>query len=199
MMTFNCLQTIHLVFPFLCFQIKNPKSMASSLKNLSTYDESNIPNAADMSFGIVVADWNKHITHALYEGCMETLAKHGAKADDIHVIQVPGTFELPSGARLLASRHKELDAVICIGCVIKGETKHDEYINLSVANALQTLSIGAGKPFIFGVLTPNDEQQALDRAGGKHGNKGVEAAVTAIRMAELKIELSGRKKGTIGF
>jgi 6,7-dimethyl-8-ribityllumazine synthase len=173
--------------------------MASSLKNLSTYDDSNIPDASTMNVGLVVADWNQHITHALYEGCMETLTKHGMDADNIKVVQVPGTFELPSAARMLISRHTELDAVICIGCVIKGETKHDEYINLSVAQGLQSLSLMTGKPCIFGVLTPNDEQQALDRAGGKHGNKGVEAAVTAIRMAALKIDLSGKKKGTIGF
>ncbi|MBL7816847.1 MAG: 6,7-dimethyl-8-ribityllumazine synthase [Saprospiraceae bacterium] len=173
--------------------------MASALKNLSHYDDTNIPSAQDMTFGIVVSDWNQHITHALYEGCLDTLSKHGAKEDNIFVVQVPGTFELPAAARLLAGQHPSVDAVICIGCVIKGETKHDEYINLSVANALQNLAIAMSKPFIFGVLTPNTEEQALDRAGGKHGNKGVEAAVTAIRMAALKQDLTGRKKGKIGF
>jgi 6,7-dimethyl-8-ribityllumazine synthase len=173
--------------------------MASALKNLSQYDENNIPSAAELTFGIVVADWNAHITHALYEGCLDTLKKHGAKEENIHTLQVPGTFELPSAARMLASKHPSVDAVICIGCVIKGETKHDEYINMSVANALQNLSIAMNRPFIFGVLTPNDEQQALDRAGGKHGNKGVEAAVTAIRMGAMRQTLVGAKKGTIGF
>jgi 6,7-dimethyl-8-ribityllumazine synthase len=171
--------------------------MASALKNLSTYDDSTIPAADEMTFGIVVADWNAHITHALYEACYETLLKHGAKAENIHTIQVPGSFELPAGARLLAGRHNS-DAVICLGCVIRGETNHNEYINQAVANGLVNLSIATGRPFIFGVLTPNDEQQALDRAGGKHGNKGVEAAVTAIRMAALKRgDMEGRKK--IGF
>ena len=173
--------------------------MASSLKNLSSYNDATIPSAADMIFGVVVAEWNEHITHALYEGCIETLLKHGAKEENIHVAQVPGAFELPTAARLLAARFPAVDAVICMGCVIKGETKHDEYINLSVANALQNLSITLSKPFVFGLLTPNDEQQALDRAGGKHGNKGVEAAVTAIRMAGLKQDLDGKKKGKIGF
>ncbi len=173
--------------------------MASALKNLSQYDENSIPSAKEMSYGIVVSDWNAHITHKLYEGCYETLIKHGAEADNIHVVQVPGTFELPAAARMLAQRHSTIDAVICIGCVIKGETQHDEYINMSVANALQNLSIASGRPFIFGVLTPNNEAQALDRAGGKHGNKGVEAAVTAIRMSKIREDLSGRKKGTIGF
>lgn len=150
-----------------------------------------------MSFGIVVAEWNAHITHALYEGCFDTLLKHGAKADNIHTVQVPGSFELPAGARILNGQ-KNVDAVICLGCVIRGETNHNEYINSAVAQGLVNLSIATGKPFIFGVLTPNDEQQALERAGGKHGNKGVEAAVTAIRMAALRKEFSeGKKK--IGF
>ncbi len=171
--------------------------MASALKNLSTYDETNIPDAAEMSFGIVVADWNRDITHAMYEACLETLLKHGAKEENIHVAQVPGAFELPSGARIMASREK-LDAVVCLGCVIKGETQHDEYINNAVATGLMNLSITTGKPFIFGVLTPNTHEQALDRAGGKHGNKGVEAGVTALRMAALKREKPEGKK-SIGF
>lgn len=158
--------------------------MASALKNLSTYDDSNIPDASDMSFGIVVADWNKDITHALYQGCIDTLEKHGAKPENIHLVQVPGTFELPSAARILAGKEK-LHAVICIGCVIKGETQHDEYINTAVAQGLVNLSIATSLPAIFGVLTPNTHEQAVDRAGGKHGNKGVEAAVTGIRMAAL--------------
>lgn len=171
--------------------------MASALKNLSTYDENNIPNGKDLNIGIVVADWNAHITHALYEGCFDTLIKHGVEEQNIKTVQVPGTFELPTGAKLLLAS-KGYDAVICIGCVIKGETKHDEYINNSVAQGLVNLSIMSSKPVIFGVLTPNDEQQALDRAGGKYGNKGVEAAVTALRMAVLPKELK-TVKSTIGF
>ncbi len=164
--------------------------MASALKNLSSYDDASIPDAGEMSFGIVVADWNAAITHALYEGCYDTLLRHGAKADKIFTAQVPGSFELPVGAKMLATRHNP-DAVICLGCVIQGETKHNEYINNAVASALTYLGITTGKPFIFGVLTPNDEQQALDRAGGKYGNKGIEAAVTAIRMAALSKNLNG--------
>lgn len=171
--------------------------MATANKNLSSYDVSTIPSAEELIFGIVVAEWNAKITHALYEGCFDTLIKHGAKEENIHTVQVPGSFELPSGARMLAG-NKKLDAVICIGCVIQGETKHNEYINNAVANGLINLSIASGKPVIFGVLTPNDEQQALDRAGGKHGNKGVEAAITAIRMAALKQSLTEPAK-TIGF
>ena len=171
--------------------------MASALKNLSAYNDSSLPTADEMTFGIVVAEWNPHITHALYEGCYDTLVKHGAKPENIHTVQVPGSFELPAGARILAGRHHP-DAVICLGCVIKGETNHNEYISHAVAHGLTSLSIASGRPFIFGVLTPNDEQQALDRAGGQHGNKGVEAAVTAIRMAALKNEKpEGKRK--IGF
>ncbi len=171
--------------------------MASSLKNLSAYDDSSIPAANEMCFGIVVSEWNKEITHALYEACYDTLIKHGAKPDHIYTEQVPGSFELPAGAKILASGEK-VDAVICLGCVIKGETSHNEYINQAVATALAHMSMVSSKPFVFGVLTPNDQQQALDRAGGKHGNKGVEAAVTAIRMAALK-QKYGVSKQKIGF
>ena len=171
--------------------------MASAHKNLSTYDESQLPDASPMRFGIVVADWNADITHQLYAGCHATLLKHGAAENNIHTVQVPGTFELPAAARMLAGREK-LDAVICLGCVIKGETKHDEYINNAVSQGLVNLSIATGQPFIFGVLTPNTHQQAQDRAGGKHGNKGVEAAVTAIRMAGLYRESQSGKQ-SIGF
>lgn len=170
--------------------------MASAAKNLSSYDENTIPSSENMSFGIVVAEWNAAITHALYEGCFNTLTKHGAKEDNIKTIQVPGSFELPAGARMLASQHK-LDAVICLGCIIKGETKHDEYISNAVATGLMNLSIASGQPFIFGVLTPNNEEQARERAGGIHGNKGVEAAVSAIRMAALHKNITTKPK--IGF
>ena len=171
--------------------------MASARKNLSTYDESDIPSGEAFKIGIVLAEWNKDITHALYEGCYDTLIRHGVKPEQIFTAQVPGSFELPAGARLLAGS-ESLDAVICLGCVIKGETRHNEYINQAVAQGLVNLSVASGLPFIFGVLTPDNEQQAKDRAGGKHGNKGVEAAVTALRMAGLRSSL--QKKGKrIGF
>jgi 6,7-dimethyl-8-ribityllumazine synthase len=171
--------------------------MASALKNLSAYDEKNIPDIKGLKFGVVVSEWNNEITHALYQGCFDTLIMHGATQDDIKTIQVPGAFELPGAAKMLASSDK-LDAVICIGCVIQGETKHNDYINHAVATGLTTLNIATGIPFIYGVLTPNDEQQAKDRAGGKYGNKGTEAAVTAIRMASIKKYLS-EPKSKIGF
>jgi 6,7-dimethyl-8-ribityllumazine synthase len=171
--------------------------MATSLKNLSIYDDATLPDASGMRFGIVVAEWNAHITHALYEGCYDTLVQHGAKAEHIHTMQVPGAFELPAGARILNGQHT-VDAIICLGCVIQGETRHNEYINHAVANGLVNLSIATGKPCIFGVLTPDNEKQALDRAGGQYGNKGVEAAVTAIRMAALRKQ-TGSGKSSIGF
>ncbi|MDB4443567.1 6,7-dimethyl-8-ribityllumazine synthase [Saprospiraceae bacterium] len=172
--------------------------MASALKNLSDYNEANLPSAKNMKFGIVVADWNAKITHALYEGCFETLIKHQAKEENIKTVQVPGTFELTVAAKILLQNQK-YDAIICIGCVIKGETNHNEYINNSVALGLTNLGLASGIPCIFGVLTPNDEQQAIDRAGGKYGNKGVEAAVTAIRMSALKENLKKAEKKSIGF
>jgi len=171
--------------------------MASALKNLSEYKEENMPSAKTYKFGIVVSEWNAKITHALYEGCYDTLLKQGAAEANIHTLQVPGSFELTAGAKMLMDSQK-LDAIICLGCVIKGETRHNEYINYAVANGLTNLSMVYGKPFVFGVLTPDTEQQALDRAGGQHGNKGVEAAVTAIRMAAVKGSLKGSNK-SIGF
>lgn len=171
--------------------------MASALKNLSQYDESNLPDGGKLSFGIVVSDWNASITHSLYEACFDTLVKHGVKEESIHTVQVPGTFELPTAAKMVLSYHNP-DAVICLGCVIKGETKHDEYINNAVSAALANLGMVSGRPVIFGVLTPNTEEQAKERAGGKHGNKGVEAAVTGLQMAALKKKMSTSKK-SIGF
>ena len=171
--------------------------MSSAIKNLSTYSESDLPSAEEMKFGIVVSDWHPEITHALYEGCLETLTKHGAQEENLQVIQVPGSFELTAGARLLAGRHT-LDAIICLGCVIQGETKHNEYINNAVASGLTSLTLGSGIPCIYGVLTPNTLEQAQDRAGGKYGNKGTEAAVTAIRMAGLKKSMAKSSK-RIGF
>lgn len=171
--------------------------MSSSLHNLSSYDPSTAPSAEPFSFGIVVSEWHADITHALYDGCVQTLLAHGAKEENIHTAQVPGSFELPLGAQLLASG-KKVDAVICLGCVIKGETPHNDYINRSVASALSQLSLVSSKPFVFGLLTPDTLEQAQDRAGGQHGNKGVEAAVTAIRMAALRQEITSPKK-KIGF
>lgn len=158
--------------------------MATQYKNLSSYNESTIPSAAGMKFGIVVSEWNDKITYALRDGAVATLIKHGASQNDISVVSVPGSFELTLGAQLLAQ--KNLDAVICLGCVIQGETPHFDYICQGVAYGITELNIKFNIPVIFGVLTTNTIQQAEDRSGGKHGNKGDEAAITAIKMVQLK-------------
>jgi 6,7-dimethyl-8-ribityllumazine synthase len=172
--------------------------MASTNKNLSTPELDQLEKLENVKIGIVTAEWNHEITFAMREGCINELKKYGCDDDDLLSINVPGAFELPSGAKLLLSNNK-LDAVICIGCVIKGETKHDEYISNAVASGIMTLSVVSGKPVIFGVLTPNDEQQALDRAGGKHGNKGIEAAHSAIKMIHLASAVKKLDKKKIGF
>lgn len=159
--------------------------MASSLKNLSSYDPNHVPDASGMKFGIVVSEWNEEVTAALTEGAMNTLKKHGCKEENIKIITVPGSFELTFGCRLLADKHA-LDAVIALGCVIQGETKHFDYICQGVTHGITELNLEYDIPFIFGVLTTNNQEQALDRSGGKHGNKGDEAAITAIKMVGLR-------------
>lgn len=141
-----------------------------------------------MRFAIVVSEWNTEVTEALYTGAKETLMKFGVKEDDVVRRNVPGSFELTLGAQLMAER-KEFDGIICIGVVIQGETKHFDFICDAVSQGITNLNIKYNLPVIFGVLTPNTMQQALDRAGGVHGNKGDEAAITAIKMAVLKKEL----------
>jgi len=171
--------------------------MSSADKNLSSIDISSIGDCSEYTIGIVTSEWNDQITKKLCKGAVKTLKACKVKAKNIIQIQVPGSFELPLGAKMLF-QEKHPDAVICIGCVIKGETKHNEYINSSVATALTNLSLVSGIPFIFGVLTPDNKQQALDRAGGKHGNKGDEAAYTALKMIALKKDIKS-KKTKIGF
>ena len=155
--------------------------MASNLKNLSTYSGKNIRNISDKRFGIAVAEWNAEVTESLFSGAYDTLLKHGAKKENLIRKNVPGSFELPLAAQWMAQSN-DIDAVICIGCVIQGDTKHFDFICQAVANGLIDVSLKYNKPVIFGVLTPNTQQQALDRAGGKHGNKGDEAAIAAIKM-----------------
>lgn len=155
--------------------------MASSLKNLSQYSDKNLIDISSKKFGILVSEWNEEITESLFSGAVETLLKHGAKKENIFRNNVPGSFELPLAAQWLAAMD-EIDAVICIGCVIQGETRHFDFICDAVAHGITNVGLKYNKPVIFGVLTPNNQQQALDRAGGKHGNKGDEAAITAIKM-----------------
>ncbi len=158
--------------------------MASNLKNLSDHDPSTILDGTSWKFGIVVSEWNEEITAALLEGAMDTLGKHRVKKENIKVITVPGSFELPFGARVVAEQFSP-QAVICLGCVIQGETSHFDYICQGVTKGIAELNLDYDIPFIFGVLTTENLQQAKDRAGGKHGNKGDEAAVTALKMSAL--------------
>jgi 6,7-dimethyl-8-ribityllumazine synthase len=156
--------------------------MASSLQNLSEHDPDKVPSGTGKTFGIVVSEWNGEVTSALLQGCTDTLLQYGVAQQDIYIKHVPGTFELPFGAQRLAEQH-HLAGIVCIGCVIKGETKHDEYISHATAQGIMQLGLTLRIPVIFGVLTPNTQEQAKERAGGKHGNKGVEAAVTVLKMA----------------
>jgi 6,7-dimethyl-8-ribityllumazine synthase len=155
--------------------------MASNLKNLSEFSTENLPDISWKKFAIIVADWHADITGPLAKGAKDTLLAHGAKESNIFEISVPGSYELSFGAQVYAQKD-EIDAVIAIGCVIQGETKHNDYINNAVAQGLTSVALKYNKPVIFGVLTPDTHQQALDRAGGIHGNKGDEAAITAIKM-----------------
>ncbi|ALL08256.1 6,7-dimethyl-8-ribityllumazine synthase [Pedobacter sp. PACM 27299] len=161
--------------------------MATQLKNLSDFSHTTVPNGSDYKIAIAVAEWNAEITGSLYNGALKTLLEHGVAEENILSIAVPGTFELTSAADLLLKKHQDLNAVICLGCVIQGETKHFDFICDAVANGITQVSVKHSKPVIFGVLTTNDLQQAIDRAGGKHGNKGDEAAITALKMSELSV------------
>jgi len=164
--------------------------MATQLKNLSDFSGTEVPSAAPFHFGIIVAEWNAKITNALYQGAYQSLIDYGALTDNIYTYSVPGSFELTSGADILLKNSK-VNAVICLGCVIQGETRHFDFICSAVANGLTNVAVKYSKPVIFGVLTTDNERQAFDRAGGKHGNKGVEAAVTAIKMAYLAETING--------
>lgn len=155
--------------------------MATSLKNLSDYSGKNIADISEKKFGIVVSEWNEEVTEALYSGALDTLLENGAKKENIIRKNVPGSFELSLGAQWMAEI-EEIDAVICLGCVIQGETRHFDFICDAVAHGIKDVNLKFNKPVIFGVLTTDNQKQALDRAGGKHGNKGDEAAITAVKM-----------------
>lgn len=157
--------------------------------NLSDYNPAEVPSGRDYRVGIVVAEWNREITDALAQGAIDTLREHGVEEENIRLVHVPGSFELTTGADLMLSNDEELDAVICIGCVIQGDTRHFDFICEAVSQGVTNVALKHEKPVIFSVLTTNDMQQAQDRAGGKHGNKGVEGAVTALKMIKLKKEL----------
>ena len=153
-------------------------------KNLSEYNIANVPDASNMCFGIVVSEWNSEITGALLDGCVSTLEKHVAIPENIHVKTEPGSFELIYGAHQM-TLNDGFDAVIILGCVIRGETPHFDYICEGVTAGIARLNATSQTPIVYGLLTCNDEQQAKDRSGGRLGNKGDECAVVAIKMAKF--------------
>ncbi|GAB4233361.1 MAG: 6,7-dimethyl-8-ribityllumazine synthase [Ekhidna sp.] len=159
--------------------------MSSADKNLSDVHITPSIDLGKYKFGIVVAEWNEQVTESLYSGAYQTLIGAGVKRDHIERMNVPGTFELSLGGQWMAERD-DIHAVICLGCVIQGETRHFDFICDAVANGITNVSLKFNKPVIFGVLTPDTMKQALDRAGGKHGNKGDEAAATAIKMLGIR-------------
>lgn len=158
--------------------------MATALRNLSSYDATKVPDASNMCFGIVVSEWNPEITGALLEGAVNTLERHGTIPENIHVKTVPGSFELIYGAHQMVL-NGGYDALIVLGSVIKGDTPHFDYICQGVTTGIARLNTTSEIPIIYGLLTTDNLQQALDRAGGKLGNKGNECAVDAIKMAKF--------------
>ncbi|MEQ8624583.1 MAG: 6,7-dimethyl-8-ribityllumazine synthase [Vicingaceae bacterium] len=164
--------------------------MATANQQLSSYDTEGLPSASDMKIAIVVSEWNDKITNGLLDGARNTLLKEGIKADNLSIHFVPGSYELPLGAQFLLEK-ATIDAVICLGCVIQGETKHFDFVCQGISQGIKDVSLKYNKPVIFGVLTDNTLQQSIDRSGGKLGNKGVEAAVSAIKMVALQRNIEG--------
>ncbi len=160
--------------------------MATENKNLSEYDKTIIPNSKNFRFGIVVSEWNEQITQGLFQGAFDALIDCGAIKENIVRWDVPGSFELIYGCKKMQQSYDMLDAVIAIGSVIKGETKHFDFVCEGVTQGIKDLNINSDIPVIFCVLTDNTLQQSIDRSGGKHGNKGTEAAIAAIKMAQLR-------------
>ena len=158
--------------------------MATENKDLSSYDPGELPNTKGLRFGIVVSEWNEQITSSLFQGARATLLDCGVAANHITSWQVPGSFELLFGCKKMIATQK-VDAVIAIGSVIRGETAHFEYVCSAVAQGIKDLNVNGEVPVVFCVLTDDTLDQAIARSGGKHGNKGVEAAVAAIKMAVL--------------
>jgi len=159
--------------------------MATVNKNLSQYDKNSVPNAKDFRFGIVVSEWNETITAGLYKGAVEALLENGALQENIVSWDVPGSFELIYGSKRMLET-QNVDAVIAIGSVIQGETKHFDFVCEAVSQGIKDLNVQTDVPVVFCVLTDNNMQQAIDRSGGIHGNKGTEAGIVAIKMAFLR-------------
>jgi len=160
--------------------------MATENKNLSQYDKNTLPNVSQLSFGIVVSEWNETITEGLFQGALATLLDCNVKPENIFRWNVPGSFELIYGCRKMMEIIPNLAGIIAIGSVIQGETKHFDFVCEGVTQGIKDLNVMGRVPVIFCVLTDNNLQQSIDRSGGKHGNKGVEAAVAAIKMSDFK-------------
>ncbi len=158
--------------------------MATENKNLSQYNKETLPNVIAKRFGIITSEWNETITEGMRKGAVETLLDCGVLSENIIQWNVPGSFELVNGAKKMLSK-EQIDAIIVIGCVIQGETKHFDFVCQGVTQGVAYLNATQNIPVIFCVLTDNNLQQSLDRSGGKHGNKGIEAAVAAIKMVNL--------------
>ena len=159
-------------------------------KNLSHHNNAPALKNKNVKIGIVVSEWNETITGALKEGALAFLNESGIAKNQISVHAVPGSFELPTAAAALLDADDAINAVICLGCVIQGETRHFEFISQAVANGIMRVSLDYGVPVVFGVLTCDTMEQAQERAGGKHGNKGVEAAYTCLKMLELQQKIN---------
>ena len=157
--------------------------MATNINNNFALDSSELSNIDNIKFGIVVSNWNKNITDNLYDGAFDTLLKYGAKENNIKKLEVPGSFELVYGCKKM--QNENLDVIIAIGCVIKGETDHYDYICSSVSNGITQLNIINDTPIVFCVLTDHNIEQSISRSGGKYGNKGVESAIAAIKIASI--------------
>lgn len=158
----------------------------SKKRNLSDYDKETLPDASKYKFGIVVSEWNEEITEGMYEGAKQALLDNGVPLDQMVRWNVPGSFELIYGCKRMQQTIDTLDAIIAIGCVIQGETKHFDFVSEAVSHGIKDLNVHSNIPVIFCVLTDDTYQQSLDRSGGKHGNKGTEAAIAAIKMADLR-------------
>lgn len=163
--------------------------MATALSNLSDYNAEDVPDGANYMIAIAVAEWNYNITGNLLKGAVGALEKHGVQPDNIIIKHVPGTFELPSAASYLA-KTEDFDGIITIGSVIQGETKHFDFVCQAASQGVKDVALMENLPVIFCVLTDNTLEQAIDRSGGKHGNKGVEAAVACLKMIDLQQSLN---------
>jgi 6,7-dimethyl-8-ribityllumazine synthase len=166
--------------------------MAEKKKNLSIHDSFKFSNAENIRIGVLVSEWNASVTESLKKGVVDTLKEYGILSKNIIIHSVPGSFELPTATVMMLEGDEDLDAVICLGCVIQGETRHFEFISQAVANGIMQVGIDYNTPVIFGVLTCDTIEQAEARAGGEHGNKGVEAAVSCLKMLLLEKKIRQR-------